>query len=95
MGAVGPGLIREEPPKTYEIVLRDNKFTPENLKIERGSIVEWRVLEDTLDAYETSLYQSSSRSHVIAFNNLMVESQMLKKGDNYKVRFLECGHFTY
>jgi hypothetical protein len=59
-------------------MVRNNKFIPENLKIEKGSIVEWRILEDDLDTSDTSLYQSSSRSHVIAFNNMMIESPMLK-----------------
>ncbi len=36
-----------------------------------------------------------SRSHVIAFKNIMIESSVLKENDTYKVRVKESGHYQY
>ena len=45
--AVAAGPVKEPPafePRTYQILIKsDNRFEPENLKIEKGSIVEWRI----------------------------------------------------
>lgn len=94
-GAIRPVFVKEETPKTYEIIVRNNKFNPENLKIEKGSIVHWRIIEDSNDFQESDFCYSSTRSHVIAFENLMIESPRVKVNESFKVRFLECGHFTY
>jgi hypothetical protein len=44
---VAAGPVKEPPafePRTYQILIKpDNRFDPENLKIEKGSIVEWRI----------------------------------------------------
>ena len=89
--------VPREEAKTYSIMIKNNKFNPSNLKIEKGSIVEWRVHgdDDSCEESEFSLYTSHSRSHVVAFDNMMAESPMLKLDENYKVRFLEVGHFTF
>jgi plastocyanin len=65
------------------------------LKIEKGSIIEWKVSNESIEENETSLYHMSKRSHVIAFNNLNTESPMLKENDTFRVKIHECGHFSY
>jgi hypothetical protein len=72
--AVAAGPLKEPPafePRTYQILIKpDNRFEPENLKIEKGSIVEWRISagcsssdqEEDFDSYLT-------KSHVIAFES--------------------------
>ncbi|CDW87023.1 UNKNOWN [Stylonychia lemnae] len=95
-GAVGQSRpILKEEIKTYQIIVRNNKFIPDNLKIEKGSIVEWKIQEDLSEDSELSLYSSSTRSHVIAFNDLPTESSILRLNDTFRVKFHECGHFTY
>jgi hypothetical protein len=37
-------------------MVRNSKFVPENLKIEKGSIVEWKVCKDAMEENEISLY---------------------------------------
>ena len=65
--AIPRSVVNQIESKTYTISVKNNKFNPENLKIEKGSIVVWQICEDTLDSDDTSLYSSTSRSHVIAF----------------------------
>ena len=64
--------------KFYQIIIKNNSFQPDYLKIEKGSIVEWKVCNDSREENETSLYHMDSRSHVIAFKNLTHESPILK-----------------
>eukprot|EP00347_Sterkiella_histriomuscorum_P013401 403364846 len=82
---------------TYQIIVRNNKFIPENLKIEKGSIVEWRIQEDLEEESDITYYKNSSatRSHVVAFNDIHTESNILRLNDTFKVKFHECGQFTY
>lgn len=86
--------------------MRGDRFEPDNLKIEKGSIVEWRVISDESDALEEPLsslslvYSSSNRRHVIAFETPLLmntESPLLRPNgeDSFKVRFLEPGHYPY
>jgi len=71
-------------PRTYQILIKDNRFEPEILKIEKGSIVEWRVSssqtgangleEDETEDFSNQrsnvhLYSSNTRRHVIAFES--------------------------
>ena len=61
-------------PRTYQILIKDNKFEPDNLKIEKGSIVEWRVSS-------CSKEEISTQRHVVAFDSAplaMTESNLLK-----------------
>ena len=95
IGAIGHISVERKEPKIVEVIVRNNRFMPENLKIEKGSIVEWRISEDTNDFIENSYYIPSQKSHVIAFNSLMIESPILRENDLFKLRFLESGHFTY
>jgi plastocyanin len=81
--------------KTYKITIKNNAFIPDNLKIEKGSIVEWRVISDASDFSHNSLYDSGSRKHVISFDSIQTESPILKKNDFFRVRFLEVGSFKY
>ena len=94
-------------PRIYQIKVRGDRFEPDNLKIEKGSIVEWRVISDEHDSLddETStismVYSASTRSHVIAFESPQLahtESNLLRaSGENnsFKVKFLEAGHYPY
>jgi hypothetical protein len=55
-------------------LIKDNKFEPDNLKIEKGSIVEWRVSS-------CSKEEISTQRHVVAFDSAplaMTESNLLK-----------------
>jgi hypothetical protein len=76
------------------------------LKIEKGSIVEWRVTSDEDDPLDDqnlefrNVYTSRSRRHVIAFETPMLmntESPLLRPNgeDKFKVKFLEAGHYPY
>jgi plastocyanin len=63
------------------------------LKIEKGSIVEWRM-------NSCSSEQDGDESrHVIAFESpelQYIESEILKgPNDSFKVRFLESGVYSY
>ena len=88
-------LVPKVEAKIYHIIIKNNAFHPDYLKVEKGSIVEWKVCTDSIEENETSLYHMGKRSHVIAFKNLPNESPMLKDNDKFKVRFLESGHFQY
>ena len=59
--------------------------------MEKGSIIEWKVQQSANDENDTSLYKMESRSHVIAFKNIPIESPVLKDNDSYKVRVKESG----
>lgn len=65
--AIPRSVVNQIESKTYTISVRNNKFNPENLKIEKGSIVVWQICEDTHESEEPSLYSGGTRSHVIAF----------------------------
>jgi plastocyanin len=74
------------------------------LKIEKGSIVEWRVISDEHDTFDeetsTMSYSANTRSHVIAFESPLLahtESSFLRPtGENsFKVKFLEPGFYPY
>ena len=53
-------------------------FKPHYLKIERGSYVQWIMCKDAIESNENSLYFEKSRSHVIAFDSIPVESPRLQ-----------------
>ena len=76
------------------------------MKIEKGSIVEWRVISDEHDTFDEEssamnmVYSANSTSHVIAFESPLLahtESSLLRPtGENsFKVKFLEPGHYPY
>ena len=48
------------------------------LQIEKGSIVEWQLCPDAIEDDRNSLYYERSRSHVIAFDKINVESPKLE-----------------
>ncbi len=99
--AAGP--IKEPPafePRTYQILIKpDNRFDPENLKIEKGSIVEWRISNGCSSDQEDDLDSYLTKSHVIAFESPELqhtESQVLRgEKTSFKVRFLEPGLYPY
>jgi hypothetical protein len=71
--AVAAGPVKEPPafePRTYQILIKsDNRFEPENLKIEKGSIVEWRISNSCSSDQEDDFDSYLSKSHVIAFES--------------------------
>ena len=78
-----------------KVVIKNDSFEPAHLKIEKGQIVEW-VVGSSLEENQSSLYCFSGRSHVISFDNLNAESDLLSKNtDSFKVRFLETGTYNY
>jgi hypothetical protein len=65
------------------LIRPDNKFEPENLNIEKGSIVEWRISNccSTTDHQEEDIDSYLTQSHVIAFESpelQQTESQVLR-----------------
>ena len=77
--------------KTYQIAIRNYRFEPENLNVERGSIVEWRVLT-TYDLDDSNL------CHMIAFEYApLAQTKLpsLKVNESFRVRFLEPGVYNY
>ena len=66
------------------------------MKIEKGSIVEWRISSCSSEAGEEGAEESR---HVIAFESQelqYIESEILKgPKDSFKVRFLETGVYSY
>ena len=83
--------------RNHKIVIENNQFCPNHLKIEKGQVVEWSVSsKDSIEQNANSLYYFANRSHVISFDNLNAESQMLSKsGGTFVVKFLETGVYTY
>jgi plastocyanin len=76
------------------------------LKIEKGSIVEWRVSTQPLmtsgcshnDGSEEDERDISSIRHVVAFETpqlAQTESNILRVNDTFKVRFIESGTYSY
>jgi hypothetical protein len=87
--------------RQYQVVIKDQKFRPESLKIELGSTVEWHLQCDSVKD-EYSLYYERSRSHVIAFDSLSFESPLLRISNRgtpdvtkttFRITFLEPGTF--
>lgn len=74
------------------IILKKDVFEPSYLEIEKGQIVEW--VYDSAD--RNSPHYFPGRSHVISFDNLNAESNLLtRSSESFKVRFLETGAYTY
>ena len=81
------------------------QFVPSHLRIEKGSTVTWRVCPDGNIQSSSSFYESA-RSHIIAFDEIFVESPKLElaspaqsspgsKTDSFSMGFQEVGTFTY
>ena len=52
--------------------------------------------QDSIEQNASSLYYFANRSHVVSFDNLNAESNLLSKNsDNFAVKFLEKGTYTY
>ena len=65
-------------PKRYEIKVVDREFKPSYLRVKKGAIVEWKVYADSKEQDSNSLYFQKSRSHVISFNEIYIESPKLE-----------------
>lgn len=75
--------------------VKNHEFSPSYLKVQKGQIVEWSV-SDGIEENESSLYYFDNRSHVISFDNLNAESNLItKSSESFFVKFLETGVFTY
>ena len=82
----------EVPEVDASVVMKKDSFEPSYLAIEKGQIVEW--ISDS--GNKNSPYYFADRSHVISFDNLNAESNLLtKSSESFKVRFLETGTYTY
>mmetsp|Transcript_42102 Transcript_42102/g.64570 ORF Transcript_42102/g.64570 Transcript_42102/m.64570 type:complete len:131 (-) Transcript_42102:1390-1782(-) len=80
---------------SIKIFIKNNEFSPSHLKISKGQIVEWSVREG-VEKNESSLYYFANRSHVICFDNLNAESNLItRNSEPFFVRFLETGVYTY
>ena len=82
--------------------MKNHRFEPEQLHIEKGSIVEWRVVLSTSSDNSSddpqSDYDDSTTRHVIAFECAplaLTESPLLKVNQTFRVRFLETGDYPY
>lgn len=82
----------------------DQKFKPENLKINQGDAVEWKLCIDTISADDQSLYYERSRSHVISFDEVGFESPLLRISNRgtadptkttFRITFREAGSFEF
>lgn len=74
------------------IIMKKDIFEPNYLEIEKGQIVEW--VYDSSDQFSPNFFPD--RSHVISFDNLNAESNLLSRNsESFKVRFLETGAYTY
>ena len=73
--------VRLPEPKQYQILIKDRRFMPPYLKIEKNSIVKWTLVKDT-DDEETSLYYDRCRSHVVFFEDIGLESPKLSLTSN-------------
>jgi len=82
---------------SHKILIKNDQFVPSYLQVQRHDVVEWSVLPDAVEESQSSLYYHDSRSHVISFDNLNEESEVLtsKRTSTFKVRFQETGFFTY
>ena len=71
------------------------QFVPSHLRVERGSAVTWQVCAEK--SMQSSLYVSNSRSHIISFDEIYVESPKLDLAtlDTFSMTFEEVGTFSY
>ena len=76
------------------------------MQIEKGSIVEWQLCPDAIEEDPNSLYHEKSRSHVIAFDDINVESPKLElsneqsyrqnsRSTTFSMSFTDTGKFSY
>lgn len=81
----------------HKILIKNDQFVPSYLRVHRNDVVEWSALPDAVEESQSSLYYHDSRSHVISFDNLNEESEVLtsKRNSTFKVKFHETGFFTY
>ena len=75
------------------------QFVPSHLRIEKGSTVTWKVCPDTNSS--GSFYGMSSRSHILMFEEIFVESPKLelagagRHNDSFSLNFQDLGMFPY
>lgn len=96
--AAMPIIAPQRAVKQYEVQVQNMKFVPSHLYIEKGSTVTWRVCPDTTSSAFSS---SSTRSHILFFDDICVESPKLetgtggRKNDTFSLSFQDFGTFTY
>jgi len=80
--------------KRKTVLCSREKFTPAELEIEAGTTVEWAI-ESRFDENESSLYTPESRSQVIFLPDLELESDLIKEGKPFSIRFTLLGDLHY
>ena len=68
------------------------QFVPSHLRIEKGSTVTWHVCTDQ----RSSMGTVSTRSHIISFDEIYVESPKLNEvNSSFTMSFKDLGMFNY
>ena len=95
---------QQQAPPSYNIQIKNMAFVPEHIRIEKGSTVTWQVCADTNSRSSSMFYGGSSRSHIISFDDIFVESPKLElaassastpRKDTFTMSFQDVGIFTY
>ena len=86
--------------KTYHVEIKNMQFSPSHLRVEKGSTVVWQVKSDTTPAgSNSSMFYDTARSHILFFEEILVESpklQLNKPGANtFSLSFKDAGMFSY
>lgn len=70
---------------------------PDYLRIEKNSIVEFVLCNDSAPSEHSELYSGKSRSHMLYFNEIGVESPKLELGGktSFTMNFTDSGKFYY
>jgi plastocyanin len=57
--------------------------------------VEWSILPQAVEMNQSSLYYHVNRPHVISFDNMNQESDVLNYGKSYRITFNQSGIYSY
>ena len=76
------------------------EFVPNHILIEKGSTVTWRICPDTSNS---TFSGASARSHIILFDEILVESPKLElagpgsrnRSETFSLNFQDIGIFKY
>lgn len=102
-GAVRAIPSPEGQPKEYQIQIKNKQFIPSYLRVEKGAKVTWKVCQDNIESDYNSLYYERARSHVIAFDEIYIESPKLElaspshpqANNTFSHQFTAEGSFSY
>jgi hypothetical protein len=71
---------------------------PEVIRIEKNSIVEFKLVKDSAEFERSEVYQGRARSHMLYFDQIGVESPKLELSGghtSFVMNFTDAGKFTY